>query len=122
MSPGTRREVGLIYTFYSYKGGVGRTMAVANVAALLAKWGRSVLVIDWDLEAAGIERFFCQDSKAAQEIRAAKPGIVDLVQAKAAGAAMDWHDCVHELSVNGNPSTVKLISAGCSRSDYVGNL
>ena len=29
-------------------------MALANVAALLAKWGNSVLVVDWDLEAPGI--------------------------------------------------------------------
>jgi cellulose biosynthesis protein BcsQ len=48
-----------IVTFYSYKGGVGRSMAVANVAYLLAyKYGYRVLVIDWDLEAPGIHRFF----------------------------------------------------------------
>jgi len=44
-----------VVTFYSYKGGVGRSMALANVAALLARWGRRVLIIDWDLEAPGIE-------------------------------------------------------------------
>jgi len=113
---------GIIYTFYSFKGGVGRSMALANVAALLAKWGRSVLVVDWDLEAAGIERFFCQDNKAARQVRDSKPGVVDLVKAKAKGDTIDWHDCIHELSINGNPSTVKLITAGCIRHDYVGNL
>jgi MinD-like ATPase involved in chromosome partitioning or flagellar assembly len=40
-----------LITFYSYKGGVGRTFALANIAVLLAKRGRKVLVIDWDLEA-----------------------------------------------------------------------
>lgn len=44
-------------TFYSYKGGVGRTMALANVAALLAKDGRRVLLIDFDLEAPGLDAF-----------------------------------------------------------------
>lgn len=44
-------------TFYSYKGGVGRTMAVANVAAMLAKEGRRVLLIDFDLEAPGLDAF-----------------------------------------------------------------
>jgi len=44
-------------TFYSYKGGVGRTMALANVAAKLAKEGRRVLLIDFDLEAPGLDAF-----------------------------------------------------------------
>ncbi len=48
-----------IVTFYSYKGGVGRSMAVANVSWLLAKrYGYKVLAIDWDLEAPGLHRFF----------------------------------------------------------------
>jgi MinD-like ATPase involved in chromosome partitioning or flagellar assembly len=48
-----------IVTFYSYKGGVGRSMALANVAwALAEKYNRKVLVIDWDLEAPGLHRFF----------------------------------------------------------------
>jgi MinD-like ATPase involved in chromosome partitioning or flagellar assembly len=42
---------GRIVTFYSYKGGTGRSMALANVAWLLAFSGKRVLVIDWDLEA-----------------------------------------------------------------------
>jgi cellulose biosynthesis protein BcsQ len=50
---------GAITTFYSYKGGTGRTMALANVACLLAETsGRQVLVVDWDLEAPGLHRFF----------------------------------------------------------------
>src|ERR1039457_1340078 len=44
-------------TFYSYKGGVGRSMALANTAALLAKAGRRVLMIDFDLEAPGLDSF-----------------------------------------------------------------
>ena len=47
-----------IITFYSYKGGVGRTMALANVAVLLAQRGLHVLAVDWDLEAPGLERYF----------------------------------------------------------------
>ena len=42
-----------IVTFYSYKGGVGRSMALANVAVLLARRGLKVLAVDWDLESAG---------------------------------------------------------------------
>ena len=49
---------GSIITFYSWKGGVGRTMALANVAVQLACMGRSVLMVDWDLEAPGLDRYF----------------------------------------------------------------
>lgn len=47
-----------IITFYSYKGGVGRSMALANIAYELSKRKKKVLVVDWDLEAPGIERYF----------------------------------------------------------------
>lgn len=47
-----------IITFYSYKGGTGRSMALANVAWLLAMAGNRVLAIDWDLEAPGLHRYF----------------------------------------------------------------
>ncbi|MDX1523479.1 MAG: AAA family ATPase, partial [Anaerolineae bacterium] len=50
--------MGEIITFYSYKGGVGRTMALANVAVLLSQYGYKTLVVDWDLEAPGLEFFF----------------------------------------------------------------
>jgi Mrp family chromosome partitioning ATPase len=49
---------GRIVTFYSYKGGTGRSMAMANVSWLLALSGFKVLMIDWDLEAPGLHRYF----------------------------------------------------------------
>ncbi len=54
----TATGAGKIITFYSYKGGTGRTMALANAAWLLASSGNRVLVIDWDLEAPGLHRYF----------------------------------------------------------------
>lgn len=41
-------------TFYSYKGGVGRTLAIANAATYLALLGQKVVAIDFDLEAPGL--------------------------------------------------------------------
>jgi MinD-like ATPase involved in chromosome partitioning or flagellar assembly len=41
-------------TFYSYKGGTGRTLAVANTARFLARFGLKVFVLDFDLEAPGL--------------------------------------------------------------------
>jgi MinD-like ATPase involved in chromosome partitioning or flagellar assembly/predicted acylesterase/phospholipase RssA len=49
---------GKLITFYSYKGGTGRSMALANVAWILASNGKRVLVVDWDLEAPGLHRYF----------------------------------------------------------------
>src|SRR6185436_2734341 len=52
------KNLGKIITFYSYKGGTGRSMALANVGWILAAAGERVLVIDWDLEAPGLHRYF----------------------------------------------------------------
>ena len=63
-----------VITFYSYKGGVGRTMALANVAYRLAHThGLNVIAVDWDLEAPGLHRFF----GVAPEVVASQSGILD---------------------------------------------
>lgn len=58
MSMATKRSTGKIITFYSYKGGTGRSFVLANVAFLLACQGKKVCVIDFDLEAPGLHRYF----------------------------------------------------------------
>jgi hypothetical protein len=54
------KSPGRVMTFYSFKGGTGRSMALANVATLIAQrnGGNNVLAIDWDLEAPGLHRYF----------------------------------------------------------------
>ncbi|HXB70311.1 MAG TPA: hypothetical protein VNY05_18825 [Candidatus Acidoferrales bacterium] len=121
-TPANNKERGTIYTFYSFKGGMGRTMALANVAALLAKWGHSVLVVDWDLEAPGLERFFAKLRPDIQDLRAAGRGIVDLVQAKASGALLDWRDCLIDVRVGNNSSPLSVLTAGRNGEDYSGRL
>lgn len=76
MMPAQRRR-GRVITFYSYKGGTGRSMALANVAWILAAAGRRVLVIDWDLEAPGIHRYF-RPFLMDQEL-VATDGLMDLI-------------------------------------------
>ena len=44
-------------TFYSYKGGVGRTSALVNSALLRAIEGDRVVIIDFDLEAPGVSSY-----------------------------------------------------------------
>jgi MinD-like ATPase involved in chromosome partitioning or flagellar assembly len=41
-------------TFYSYKGGTGRSLALANAAVYLARLGFRVVALDFDLEAPGL--------------------------------------------------------------------
>ena len=47
-----------IVSFYSYKGGTGRTTAAANVAAILAQKGKRVVCIDMDMEGPGLAVVF----------------------------------------------------------------
>src|SRR5687767_12475166 len=77
--------MGQIITFYSYKGGTGRSMALANIACLLAQRyteHSKVLMIDWDLEAPGLHMFF--DNQLKNEIQRnngdldSHPGLIDL--------------------------------------------
>ena len=46
----------MIVTFYSFKGGVGRSFTLVETAAQLAALGRSVVVWDLDLEAPGLQK------------------------------------------------------------------
>lgn len=68
----------MIVTFYSFKGGVGRSMALANVAEIIANLGYDVVAIDWDLEAPGLERYFAPSRDVADEWTA-RPGLMDLL-------------------------------------------
>jgi len=75
-------QPGEIITFYSYKGGTGRSMALANVACLLAEQqsqGKGVLMIDWDLDAPGLHKFFHDKfTWVSGGEFAEKPGLIDL--------------------------------------------
>src|ERR1700678_2314704 len=77
VSGGQPRGTGQIVTFYSFKGGTGRTMALANVAWILAANGMRVLIADWDLESPGLHRFFQPFMEPAVS---GQPGIVDFIR------------------------------------------
>ncbi|HEY0171294.1 MAG TPA: pentapeptide repeat-containing protein [Pyrinomonadaceae bacterium] len=91
--------MGEVVTFYSYRGGVGRTMALAYTASLLAEWGYKTLVIDWDLGAPGIESYFknyIDIKKVTQQI-----GLADLLYATG-GAPLDAPVEANGRAPNGN--------------------
>jgi len=77
---------GQVITFYSYKGGIGRTMAVANTAWIMASNGLRVLILDWDLESPGLHRYF-HPFLADPRLRST-PGVIDLIR-DYAGATME---------------------------------
>ncbi|HTR92948.1 MAG TPA: FxSxx-COOH system tetratricopeptide repeat protein [Trebonia sp.] len=68
---------GQVITFYSYKGGTGRTMALANVAWIIASSGKRVLVVDWDLESPGLHKFFHPFLD--ESIIGATPGVIEII-------------------------------------------
>ncbi|MDD2230025.1 MAG: hypothetical protein PHY48_11495 [Candidatus Cloacimonetes bacterium] len=86
-------------TFYSYKGGVGRSLALANIAALLVKKGRRVVLIDFDLEAPGLDSF--------DEFSCigCKPGVVEYTtQFLQTGEAPKIDDFIHHCHLKDAPS------------------
>lgn len=104
-----------IATFYSFKGGVGRTMALVNAAAELSSRGKRVLVIDFDLEAPGLLTY---PPFAATE---ASRGIVDYVtDYLESGSAPDAAMYIVKREIQGLP--VWLMPAGAHDSNYAHRL
>lgn len=64
----------LVVTFYSFKGGVGRSTALGLVAGILATRNRRVVMVDFDLEAPGISILFRSD---AENLNGEQYGVLD---------------------------------------------
>lgn len=108
---------GSIVTFYSYKGGVGRSFLLANVATLLARWGYRALCVDWDIEAPGLDEYF-RPWLGARE----RPGLVDLVTQFSAEGQADWRAHVSELRLPGAEHALDLITAGAPGPDLAARI
>jgi hypothetical protein len=116
---------GSVVTFYSYKGGVGRSFALANVGVLLSRWGFRVLCIDFDLEAPGLAHFFgsvAQDAPTRDWLQEA-PGLVELVARyrEEPAAPLAWRDhvrCLDHPSLGG----ISLMKAGRADRRYTQRL
>jgi tetratricopeptide (TPR) repeat protein/MinD-like ATPase involved in chromosome partitioning or flagellar assembly len=98
------KPLGNIITFYSYKGGTGRSMAVANVAWILASSGKRVLTVDWDLEAPGLHRYYAPFLS--DKDLTGSEGLIDLliefrdataISHDGAGKA-NWHEAYADVS------------------------
>jgi tetratricopeptide (TPR) repeat protein len=86
-----------IFAFYSFKGGVGRSMALLNVAHDLVSRGRSVLVVDMDLEAPGLTNLL--DRRGELE----DPSSSDV---------LDLLTAVRDVAENGDQTTLGFDSTG----------
>ncbi|GII54611.1 hypothetical protein Pth03_30000 [Planotetraspora thailandica] len=127
----TEDRNGQIITFYSFKGGTGRTMALANTAWILASNGHRVLVVDWDLESPGLHKFFRPFLD--QAMITGTPGVIELISEFAWAAVekkarpANWHleyakVQQHVVSVEWNHfpegGALDFLSAGRQNRDY----
>lgn len=96
-----------IFSFYSFKGGVGRSMALLNVAYTLASRGRHVLIMDLDLEAPGLSGFLHREHELGQS---APEDIVDLL-AWARRAAATLSDEKPQLAPSELPGGAQFITS-----------
>ncbi len=101
-------------TFYSFKGGVGRTMALVNTAVEMARRGRSVVLVDFDLEAPGLTTF--------ERLRPPQPhpGVVEYVtEYISTGRSPDIRDYVFKAEVFPDvPGNIYIMPAGREDAHY----
>jgi MinD-like ATPase involved in chromosome partitioning or flagellar assembly len=105
-----------IVTFYSFKGGVGRSMALVNVATELARKGRRVLVVDLDLEAPGLHTF------ASLAPKQPMPGMVDFVLEYLQTAKSPIASQYAYKAVDFGPGELWVMLAGMDCPEYPGRL
>ena len=99
-------------TFYSYKGGVGRTSALMNVASRLCSLGKRVCLLDFDLEAPGLDSFGLPHPETPMA------GVVEYISTFLEnGRLPDFKDYAYEITGN-NRGALFLIPAGKKDAEY----
>jgi tetratricopeptide (TPR) repeat protein len=86
-------------------------MALSNVSVLLARWGFRILIVDWDLEAPGLESFFKDvlDMAVVKQRR----GVIDILDQEFGGCGdMSWKDFVLPVPLPQTNDNLHLITAG----------
>lgn len=104
-----------VLIFYSFKGGVGRTTALAAFAVLRARAGERVAVIDADLDAPGIGTILAAD----EEGTTSRWGVVDYILEKEL-QEIDFKDYYHACRRENITGTgeILIIPAGRIDKDY----
>lgn len=103
-----------LLTFYSYKGGVGRTTSLALTASYLARQGKKVFVVDCDFEAPGLINFF--NSAQSENNR---NGLIEYLNDKEFSPETKLQDYVYSIeSTYAGEGVINLLSAGNILSDF----
>ncbi len=101
------------FSFYSYKGGVGRSLLVANAARFLALLGKRVVAVDLDLEAPGLHY------KLGLGRLSGKVGVSSYLSSLARGEAQDSLVAIEVAVPRSCTGTIHLLPAGAAPSrDY----
>lgn len=104
---------GRVITFYSYKGGVGRSFALANIGVILAQWGYRVLMVDWDIEAPGLNHYFTD------LVGPAEAGVLDFLDDCRNGEPRSWDHYAAPVALDGDAHGLYLMPAEAQRAkDY----
>lgn len=106
----------LVVTFYSFKGGVGRTTLTTNVAVRLAEREQRVLLVDFDLEAPGFT--YLDDLRppnGADRPRGVAGFLIDSWQAR---VSADYRQYLYDLE--GFNGRLAVMPAGAIESDQFG--
>ncbi|WP_085620705.1 tyrosine-protein kinase family protein [Thalassospira alkalitolerans] len=103
-----------VVTFYSFKGGVGRTQALVECGSHLSLAGKKVLVVDFDLEAPSLHHIFGSP---------ACNGIVEFisqfVSTREVPIIQEFIQlCEIKNNISGEKSFISVMSAGCLSEDY----
>lgn len=100
-------------TFYSYKGGTGRSLALANAAIYLTTLGFRVVALDFDLEAPGLHYKFSRSEDGSPLL--VRKGLVDYINAFLSDGEVrePFEEFVINVSVPGvEKQLLQLIAAG----------
>ena len=113
----TRRP--FIGTFYSFKGGVGRTTALGFVALTLVSSGYRVVLVDFDLEAPGLSFLFSADAPEKGQL-----GLLDYIHQRYLTPDLNTPElraCVQSVPLN-TRGDLLLIPAGAYDEGYIHRL
>jgi hypothetical protein len=108
-------------TFYSARGGVGRSTLLGLCALELARRGRRVIVIDFNLDAPGLDLLLTPADAPAAEL--ARPGVVDYLVARSKGEPLRLEDMVVPRELPGDyKGRLFVLSAGRCDEHYLDQL
>lgn len=111
--------MGKIVTFYSYKGGVGRSMALANTAMLLSSRGLKVLGVDWDLEAPGLDRYFSDfEIKVPEENTGLLDLLIESFESGRDGDRPNWRGYTSRVLDENGKTLLTLMRSGRDDQEY----